>query len=82
MELAGCGLIDYEGRFGAIAEGNSHAPNALQFSAGRALNCNAFFATLAAVNSEMSVPTENDCLHSGLLIPSQICLFIQNWEYQ
>ena len=37
---------------------------------------------LSSPNSGTSVPTENDYLHSGLLILSQICLFMLNWEYQ
>ena len=34
--------MNFECRFGAIAAGNSHAPNVLQFSTDQVLNCNCF----------------------------------------
>ena len=54
--------MNFECRFGAIAAGNSHAPNVLQFSTGQVLNCNALAVGAIMETETEQIKTEENAL--------------------
>ena len=54
--------MNFECRFGAIAAGNSHAPNVLQFSTGQVLNCNALADGAIMETETEQIKTEENAL--------------------